>query len=160
MPFQGLVEMNQRILLRAEQRKPFINELVLLNKQWKCYSVQRKQVQSNVNNCKTKESEQWDGRKRRKKLQVKYFYYKNILETTFEIKLRLWEYCLCTGISEIGFHFYFNPRSSCLEVFCKKMFLEISQISQESTCARVSFLRKFQTFVRLLVLTWSLYYFL
>ena len=30
------------------------------------------------------------------------------------------------------------------EVFCKKLFLEITQNSQENTCARVSFLIKFQ----------------
>ena len=35
-------------------------------------------------------------------------------------------------------------RSSRLEVFCKKMFLEISKNSQENTCARVSFLIKLQ----------------
>ena len=33
-------------------------------------------------------------------------------------------------------------RSSRPEVFCKKVFLEISQNSQENTCARVSFLIK------------------
>ena len=33
-------------------------------------------------------------------------------------------------------------RSSRLEVFCKKIFLEISQHSQENTCARLSFLIK------------------
>ena len=35
-------------------------------------------------------------------------------------------------------------RSSCPEVFCKKVFLEISQNSQENTCARVPFLIKLQ----------------
>ena len=35
-----------------------------------------------------------------------------------------------------------NSRSSRLEVFCKKVFLEISQNSEESTCARASFLIK------------------
>ena len=30
------------------------------------------------------------------------------------------------------------------EVFCKKVFLDISQISQENTCARISFLIKLQ----------------
>ena len=35
-------------------------------------------------------------------------------------------------------------RSSCPEVFCKKVFSEISQNSQENTCARVSFLTKLQ----------------
>ena len=34
-------------------------------------------------------------------------------------------------------------RSSRAEVFCKNVFLEISQNSQENTCARVSFLLKF-----------------
>ena len=33
-------------------------------------------------------------------------------------------------------------RSSRPEVFCKKVFLEISQNSQENTCARVSFLKR------------------
>ena len=32
--------------------------------------------------------------------------------------------------------------SCCLEVFCRKMYLKISQNSQEDTCARVSFLIK------------------
>ena len=32
-----------------------------------------------------------------------------------------------------------------LEVFCKKVFLKISQNSQENTCARVPFLIKLQT---------------
>ena len=35
-------------------------------------------------------------------------------------------------------------RSSCPEVFCKKVFLEISQNSQENICARVPFLIKLQ----------------
>ena len=36
-----------------------------------------------------------------------------------------------------------NPvRSSRLEVFCKKLFLKISQNSQENTCVRVSFFTK------------------
>ena len=35
-------------------------------------------------------------------------------------------------------------RSSRPEVFCKKVFLQISQNSQENTCARVHFLIKFQ----------------
>ena len=35
-------------------------------------------------------------------------------------------------------------RSSCPEAFCKKVFLEISQNSQENTCARISLLTKFQ----------------
>ena len=35
-------------------------------------------------------------------------------------------------------------RSSHPDVFCKKVFLEISQNSQENTCARVSFLIKLQ----------------
>ena len=34
--------------------------------------------------------------------------------------------------------------SSCSEVFCKKVFLKVSQNSQENTCARVSFLIKLQ----------------
>ena len=38
-----------------------------------------------------------------------------------------------------------NPfRGSSAEVFCKKMFLEISQNSQKNTCARDSFLIKLQ----------------
>ena len=37
-----------------------------------------------------------------------------------------------------------NVRKSHPEVFCKKVFLEISQNSQESTCARASFLIKLQ----------------
>ena len=36
------------------------------------------------------------------------------------------------------------PRSSRPEVFCKKIFLEISKNSQENTCARASFLIKSQ----------------
>ena len=36
-------------------------------------------------------------------------------------------------------------RSRCSEVFCKKVFLEIPQNSQENICARVSFLIKLQT---------------
>ena len=39
-----------------------------------------------------------------------------------------------------------NVRKSHPEVFCKKVFLEISQNSQESTCARASFLIKLQAF--------------
>ena len=42
-------------------------------------------------------------------------------------------------------HVYRDPtdhRSSCPEVFCRKSFLEISQILQENTCARVSFFNK------------------
>ena len=39
-------------------------------------------------------------------------------------------------------------RSSHLEVFVKKVFLEISENSQENTCVRVSFLVKLQTFMR------------
>ena len=35
-------------------------------------------------------------------------------------------------------------RSSCPEVFCKKVFLEISQNSQENICPRASFLIKLQ----------------
>ena len=35
-------------------------------------------------------------------------------------------------------------RGSRLEVFCKKLFLEISQNSQENACAKVSFLIKLQ----------------
>ena len=35
-------------------------------------------------------------------------------------------------------------RSRLLEVFCKKVFLEISQKSQKNTCVRVSFLIKLQ----------------
>ena len=35
-------------------------------------------------------------------------------------------------------------RNSRPEVFCKKMFLEISQNSQESTCTRAYFLKKLQ----------------
>ena len=35
-------------------------------------------------------------------------------------------------------------RSSRQEVLCKKVFLEISQGSQENTCGRVSFLIKLQ----------------
>ena len=35
-------------------------------------------------------------------------------------------------------------RSSRPDVFCKKVFLEISQNSQKNTCARVSFLIKLQ----------------
>ena len=42
-----------------------------------------------------------------------------------------------------GKHLYFS-RSSRPEVFCKKVFLGISQNSQENTCARVSFLIKLQ----------------
>ena len=34
-------------------------------------------------------------------------------------------------------------RSSRPEVFCEKLYFEISQSSQESTCTRVSFLKKF-----------------
>ena len=40
-------------------------------------------------------------------------------------------------------------RSSCPDVFCKKVFLEISQNSQENTCARVSFLIKLQACLQL-----------
>ena len=40
--------------------------------------------------------------------------------------------------------FFKTYRSSLPEVFCKKVFLEISQNSQKSTCARVSFLIKLQ----------------
>ena len=36
------------------------------------------------------------------------------------------------------------PRSSRPVMFCKKVFLEISQNSQGNTCARVSFLIKLQ----------------
>ena len=39
---------------------------------------------------------------------------------------------------------FLSCRSSRPEVFCKKVFLEISQNSQENTCARVSFLIKLQ----------------
>ena len=39
-------------------------------------------------------------------------------------------------------------RSSHLEVFVKKVFLEILENSQEDTCVRVSFLIKLQTFMR------------
>ena len=39
---------------------------------------------------------------------------------------------------------FFIIRSSRLKVYCKKVFLEISQNSQENTCARVSFLIKLQ----------------
>ena len=38
----------------------------------------------------------------------------------------------------------YKDRSSSPEVFCKKVFLEISQNSQEKTCATVSFLIKLQ----------------
>ena len=38
----------------------------------------------------------------------------------------------------------YKGRSSRPDVFCKKLFLEISQNSQENTCARVSFLTKLQ----------------
>ena len=38
-----------------------------------------------------------------------------------------------------------KSRSSCPEMFCKKVFLQISKNSQESTCARVSFLIKLQS---------------
>ena len=37
-----------------------------------------------------------------------------------------------------------TDRSSRPDVFCKKVFLEISQNSRENTCARVSFLTKLQ----------------
>ena len=37
-----------------------------------------------------------------------------------------------------------NFRISCTEVFCKKVFFEISQHSQENTCATVSILIKLQ----------------
>ena len=40
--------------------------------------------------------------------------------------------------------FAFHIRSSRLEVFCKKVFLEISKNSQVNTCATVSFLIKLQ----------------
>ena len=39
-----------------------------------------------------------------------------------------------------------QTRSSHPEVFCKNVFLEISQNSQENTCARDSFLIKLQVF--------------
>ena len=39
-------------------------------------------------------------------------------------------------------------RSSRPEVFCKKVFLKFSQNSQENTCARVSFLIKFNKVVK------------
>ena len=42
-------------------------------------------------------------------------------------------------------------KSSRPEVFCKKMFLEISQNSQENTCARVAV--NFAKFLRTLFLT-------
>ena len=38
-------------------------------------------------------------------------------------------------------------RSSCQEVFCKKVFLKISQISEENTCARVSFFYFYYLFI-------------
>ena len=37
-----------------------------------------------------------------------------------------------------------NPEAATGGVLCKKLFLEISQNSQENTCARVSFLIKLQ----------------
>ena len=40
--------------------------------------------------------------------------------------------------------FFYMTRSSRPDVFCEKVFLEISQNSQENTCARVSFLIKLQ----------------
>ena len=39
----------------------------------------------------------------------------------------------------------FHFRSSRAEVFCKNVFLELSQNSQENTCARASFLVKLHT---------------
>ena len=39
----------------------------------------------------------------------------------------------------------FHFRSSRAEVFCKNVFLELSQNSQENTCARASFLVKWHT---------------
>ena len=41
-------------------------------------------------------------------------------------------------------HIWLTNRSSLREVFCKKVFLKISQNLQENTCARVSFLIKLQ----------------
>ena len=40
-------------------------------------------------------------------------------------------------------------------VFCKKVFLEISQNSQENTCARVSFLIKLQVSAKIKITSWS-----
>ena len=37
-----------------------------------------------------------------------------------------------------------NPEAATRSVLCKKLFLEISQNSQENTCTRVSFLIKLQ----------------
>ena len=39
---------------------------------------------------------------------------------------------------------YFNPEAAMRGVIFKKVILEISQNSQENTCARVSFLIKLQ----------------
>ena len=57
-----------------------------------------------------------------------------------------------------------NTRSSRPEVFCKKVFLEISQNSQENTCASVSFLIKLQVYLKrgsgtgvFLWILWNLY---
>ena len=47
------------------------------------------------------------------------------------------------GATSWSIHDYICKRQKQLpEVFCKKVFLEISQNSQENTCARISFLTK------------------
>ena len=48
-------------------------------------------------------------------------------------------------MKQIGLLILESFRSTRLEVFCKKVFLEISQNSHEKTCARDFFLIKLQT---------------
>ena len=45
-------------------------------------------------------------------------------------------------------HIFTHCRSSCWEVFCKKLFLEICQNLQENTCGRVSFSIKLQALLK------------
>ena len=65
---------------------------------------------------------------------IKFIGHKNVIANIFRIQAYDSKMC---GYFCIG-------RNSRPEVFCKKVFLEILQNSQESTCARVSFLIKLQ----------------
>ena len=93
------------------------------------------------------------------KLQAVFFWIKLLASGQQVYLKRDWSVVLLWTLWNFYGHlFYITPlvavssdsltlfwRSSCPEVFCEKVFSEISQNSQESTCVRASFLMKLQT---------------
>ena len=84
--------------------------------------------------------------------QKYYFLEKNIFSSIHFLGNTNWSYVIVTFHNREIWHDYnVSYRGSRPEVLCKKVFLEISQNSQENTSARVSFLIKLQALGDLLL---------